>query len=133
MKYYFIIISLFLIGCNTNSNSKSDPTSSTASATYNNIDVATFNQGLKGENSVVIDVRTPQEIAGGKIENAVELDYYDKEFASKIKALDPDKNYYLYCKAGTRSAKAAEIMIENGFKNVHNLKGGYTDWKKDSK
>lgn len=48
------------------------------------------------------------------------------EFEEKLDSLDKSKTYYLYCASGNRSGKAAEIMKENGFENVHNL-GGYND------
>jgi thioredoxin len=35
----------------------------------------------------------------------------------------------VYCKAGGRSAQAAEIMVQNGFKHVYNLEGGISAWQ----
>ena len=78
---------------------------------------------------VVIDVRTPQEIAGGKIENALEFNITDPAFTEKIKALDKEKEYVVYCKVGGRSAKAKTIMQSEGIKKVSNLVGGYDNYK----
>lgn len=78
---------------------------------------------------VIIDVRTPEEIAGGKIdENALEIDFKNSSFDSKISKLDKDKTYLIYCKSGGRSSKSAKKMISSGFKNIYNLDGGYSDW-----
>ncbi len=78
---------------------------------------------------VIIDVRTPKEIAGGKIdENALEIDFKNSSFDSKISKLDKDKTYLIYCKSGGRSSKSAKKMISSGFKNIYNLDGGYSDW-----
>ena len=46
--------------------------------------------------------------------------------------LAPVDNFWLlfvYCAAGKRSAKAAEILKEKGFKEVYQLKGGLDAWK----
>ena len=96
---------------------------------YQNIDVKKFNQGSKEEvGAVIIDVRTPEEVAMGKIPGALEINYFDSDFLEQILALEKEKPYYMYCKVGGRSAKAARLMINNGFTKVYNLDGGYTKW-----
>jgi rhodanese-related sulfurtransferase len=45
--------------------------------------------------------------------------------------LDKSKNYYVYCKAGSRSAQACQIMNEMGFDHTFNLEGGFMNWKGD--
>ena len=44
----------------------------------------------------------------------------DRGFIYRLEELDPSKNYYVYCKAGGRSAQACSIMQQMGFKNVYN-------------
>lgn len=81
------------------------------------------------ENVVIIDVRTPDEFKDGHIEHAVLMDYLEtKSFLKQIQSLDTSKSYLLYCFAGKRSLKAAELMIENGFKQVSDLKEGFSKW-----
>lgn len=78
---------------------------------------------------VIIDVRTPEEIAGGKIDaNALEIDFKADSFERKINDLDRNGTYLVYCKSGGRSSKSANMMVLAGFKNVYNLEGGYSDW-----
>ena len=79
---------------------------------------------------VIVDVRTPEEIAQGKIPEALEIDYQGKDFEKKIDALDREKAYVVYCASGNRSSKACNVMRQKGFKNVYNLDGGYKDWEK---
>jgi phage shock protein E len=74
--------------------------------------------------SVLLDVRTPEEFAGGHLEGALNSDYRGGEFTEQLKNLDKDKAYYLYCASGNRSSKAAEAMREAGFKHIYNI-GGY--------
>jgi len=78
---------------------------------------------------MILDVRTPKEIAGGKIdEKAIEIDFKADSFEKKINDLNRDKTYLVYCKSGGRSSKTANMMIMAGFKNVYNLEGGYSEW-----
>ena len=79
----------------------------------------------------VIDVRTPREIAQGKIiDSALEIDFYRNDFAKKINKLPKDKKYLIYCRSGNRSSKALKLMKKAGFTEVYELQGGITSWKK---
>ena len=85
---------------------------------------------LKGLNTVVLDVRTADEFADGKIENAINIDIYRGQgFIYEADALDKTKSYYIYCKAGGRSAQACSIMNDLGFEKTYNLVGGIMNWK----
>ncbi|WP_310992708.1 rhodanese-like domain-containing protein [Aequorivita marina] len=82
------------------------------------------------DNAVIIDVRTDAEFEEAYIPGAKQIDIYNgAEFLKQAKALDPDKNYYVYCKAGGRSAQACMLLNSVGVKNAYNLKGGITEWK----
>lgn len=82
------------------------------------------------KDAVILDVRTPQEYNEGHIPNAVNIDIYmGKDFLDAIKALDPSKNYYVYCKSGGRSGQACTLMQQLGYNNSYNLLGGYSKWK----
>jgi rhodanese-related sulfurtransferase len=83
-------------------------------------------------NSVVLDVRTPDECSDGKIPSAINIDIYKGQgFINAVEELDKSKNYYVYCKAGSRSAQACQIMNEMGFDHTFNLEGGFMNWKGD--
>ena len=74
-------------------------------------------------NSVVLDVRTQEEIDLGTIPNAIHIDIFKGQgFIYEIQRLDKSKNYYVYCKSGGRSGQACTIMnqldIENAFKSL---------------
>jgi len=85
-------------------------------------------QMKSNSNMVLIDVRTPGEIAEGKIGEALEIDYRSNNFKDRITNLDKSKDYVVYCKSGGRSKKATDIMMEMGFENLNDLAGGYTTW-----
>jgi len=78
--------------------------------------------------AVLLDVRTPEEVAEGALPGAVNINFNAPDFQEKISALDKAKSYFVYCKVGARSGKAATLMNESGFQEVHNLKGGYDAW-----
>lgn len=124
MKYLFLLTALVLI-----SSCKPKLTPNTDATIPMEID----SEGLKGmisskANFVLLDVRTPEEIADGKISNAQEMDYFNDNFASEIDKLDKNKHYVVYCKSGGRSAKSIAMMKEKGIEKCTNLKGGYTAW-----
>ncbi len=76
-------------------------------------------------NAILIDVRTPVEYAEGHLENAKNINWFDKNFEEQVKSLDKEETIYVYCKAGGRSAKAQQKLLDMGYNNVINLEGGY--------
>lgn len=80
-------------------------------------------------NAAILDVRTPEEWEEGIIPHAITLNIYEGQgFIYKLEELDKTKNYYVYCKAGGRSAQACSIMNQLGFGNTYNLIGGMMQW-----
>ena len=74
----------------------------------------------------LIDVREPheQEISNLDGSELIPLG----EFASRLSELDSTQEIVLYCKSGTRSTRALEILVSAGFKKVKNLKHGINAW-----
>lgn len=98
-------------------------------AVYQDLSPVEFAEYIGEENTVLIDVRTPAETAGGIIEGALEIDYRSPDFDQKLSELDPDKTYLVYCASGGRSGKTCGKLNEMGLTKVYNLKGGYAAWK----
>lgn len=83
-------------------------------------------------NAVIIDVRTEEECENGIIPNAILNDIFKgQDFINRLEVLDKSKNYFVYCKAGSRSEQACAIMNQLGFTKTFNLIGGFTNWKGD--
>jgi rhodanese-related sulfurtransferase len=100
-------------------------------APYKNVAVDEFMAILSNtENAVLLDVRTPEEIAQGKIDNAIELDFYGENFQDQLKALDSSKTYFIYCRSGSRSANTAAMLNQMGCNKVYNMEGGYSAYSK---
>jgi thioredoxin 1 len=93
-----------------------------------NISAEEFNTQIEKNPGIILDVRTPAETAQGYIPDASFIDFYDPEFKAKVKLMQKDQPIYVYCRSGGRSAKAAKILIQSGFKEVYNLTGGIGAW-----
>ncbi len=85
------------------------------------------------ESVVLIDVRTPGEFTQGHVEGAVNVNWFDPNFENRFKEITKDETIFVYCKAGGRSAKAQQKLIEMGYSNVVNLEGGYDAYKATAK
>jgi adenylyltransferase/sulfurtransferase len=74
----------------------------------------------------LIDVREPheQEISNLDGSELIPLG----QFASRLSELDSTQEIVLFCKSGTRSTRALEILVSAGFKKVKNLKHGINAW-----
>src|SRR4051794_18687501 len=85
-------------------------------------------QTAEDKQVVILDVRSPGEFKEGHLAEAINLNVLDRSFAEKIKRLDKDKAYYVYCRSGGRSGQACSILAGNGFSRVYNLAGGVMGW-----
>lgn len=98
------------------------------SAGYTNMDVNEFANFITGDGVQLVDVRTPEEYAQGHIADARNIDVFNRDFLQEAeKSLDKSKPVAVYCRSGKRSADAARILSQAGFKVV-NLKGGIIAW-----
>jgi phage shock protein E len=89
---------------------------------------------LISENSgaVIIDCRTEIEWDEGRIKNAILLDLFESQlFMQKVEGFDKNKIYLVYCRSGSRSVAACQILESAGVKNVYNLTGGISSWDGD--
>jgi len=77
---------------------------------------------------VVLDVRNQSEYNLGHLCNAILIPVYELE--DRIGELQEHVNdpVIVYCKAGSRSQIACEILANNGFTKVYNMLGGITAW-----
>lgn len=130
MKYIVILFSvLFLLSCKADSNSqKTEEPIILQSSSHDEVSVQEVQLRVKeGKGDfVLLDVRTPDEIADGKIQGAKELNFRAAKFEDLISALPKNEEYLVYCASGGRSGKTVKMMKEKGFTNVHNVVGGYS-------
>ncbi len=83
----------------------------------------------KGEKLNLFDVREPNEYADDNIGATLfplgELPYRVDE----LEGLE-NEEVIVHCRSGARSARAQQILEENGFTNVRNLIGGMLEYRK---
>ena len=79
---------------------------------------------------ILLDVRTPDEFSSGFIKKAKNLDFYSETFQNDLLSIDKSLPVVLYCRTNNRSTKTANILKQNGFKEISVLEGGITDWVK---
>jgi phage shock protein E len=106
---------------------------SLADTTGHDLDAQQANEWLEANpQTVVLDVRTPEEYRMGHIKKAQNINLYDAKFVNKLAALDRSKPYVVHCAAGLtngRSRKAVALMDSLGFKHIYHLNGGFNGWK----
>lgn len=79
--------------------------------------------------AAIIDVRTPDEFAGGHLKNAQNIDWNSNDFDAQIQKIDKSKPVFVYCLSGGRSSSAAAKMRADGFKEVYEMNGGLMKWR----
>lgn len=95
----------------------------------NNLDPEEFNNALQEHaDAILIDCRSPKEVAGGKIPGAINIDYLTPDFWEQLEQLDAHRSYYVYCRSGRRSIRTCTLMQNGGFPKVYNLDGGLNAW-----
>lgn len=67
---------------------------------------------------LLVDVRTAAEFAGGHIQGARNVPV--QEIERKLRELPKDKPVILYCRSGSRSGMALQILQAAGYTNVYN-------------
>lgn len=98
-------------------------------AAFASVNVDEFQSIIADPNVQLLDVRTRDEYDEGHIAAAVLVDVNDTAFVEKAMAvLDKQRPVAVYCRSGRRSARAAGLLVEQGFE-VTNLNGGVIAWQ----
>lgn len=73
---------------------------------------------------VLVDVRTPEEFAGGHIPGAIQLtnETLTKQDAEKL-LKNKTQTIYVYCRSGRRSKQSSQKLIDFGYTNVIEIGG----------
>lgn len=80
-------------------------------------------------NLILLDVREPHELEIAAIKGAKNIPL--GEVAQRMAELDSAEDMVVFCKRGSRSARAIEILSSAGFKKMKNLKGGINAWAEE--
>ena len=87
-------------------------------------------QRLQSGNHIrLVDVREPHELEISRLEGATLIPL--GQLAARLPELDSAEEIVLFCKSGTRSARALELLASAGFRKMKNLKGGINAWARE--
>jgi len=84
---------------------------------------------VKTNHLKLVDVREPHELQISHITGATNIPL--GQLAARLSELDSAEDMVLFCKSGSRSARALELLVSAGFKKVKNLKGGINAWARE--
>jgi adenylyltransferase/sulfurtransferase len=83
----------------------------------------------EGNHLRLIDVREPHELEISRLDGATLIPL--GQLAGRMSELDSAEDIVLFCKSGTRSARALELLASAGFRKMKNLKGGINAWARE--
>lgn len=83
----------------------------------------------QGNHITLLDVREPHELEISALEGAANIPL--GQLAGRLAELDSADEMIVFCKAGTRSARALELLLSAGFRKVKNLRGGINAWARE--
>lgn len=84
---------------------------------------------MQHDHLILLDVREPHELEISALPGAVNIPL--GTLAARLADLDSAKDMVVFCKSGTRSARALELLASAGFRKVKNLKGGINAWARE--
>lgn len=117
---------LTISACSTDKSGSKSTEQAATSATVVNLTAMEFSE--KSPSGTILDVRTPGEVAQGKIEGAVVIDFYQQDFLDQVSKISKDQEIYIYCAVGARSEEAARMLLQQGYTKVYHLQGGIQAW-----
>ena len=91
------------------------------------IEIHQAKERLDQENAVFVDIRDPGSYQAAHIPGALHL--HDGNVQEFVQNTDKLKPVVVYCYHGNSSLGAAAYLIENGFKNVVSMSGGFEAWR----
>jgi glyoxylase-like metal-dependent hydrolase (beta-lactamase superfamily II)/rhodanese-related sulfurtransferase len=81
----------------------------------------------RAADSVVVDVREPEEFVSGHVPGAVNLP--QAELATRLQEVPRDRPVFVICQGGFRSLRAAQFLTQCGLSGVVSVKGGTSAWR----
>ena len=125
MKKFCIVVFMILTlvsalsGCVTKSPEK---------AQYTDISVQQAKEMIDKGDVFILDVRTQEEYNAEHIRNSTLIPVQD--LSKRLNEVPRDRKILVYCRTGSRSTAASEILVNNEFTQIYNMKGGITEWTK---
>jgi rhodanese-related sulfurtransferase len=136
-KKLVILFALFVAACSNNANqpeaktaAAADQSAATTSQQERYLSYSpaqTMDLIKQKKDLLIIDVRSPEELREGKIENSTLIPFM--EIMRGNYTIPQDRPLLLICAVGGRSYAAMQILSHKGYKEIYNLQGGIGAWK----
>ncbi len=97
------------------------------------IDTAGAETEVARPDTVVLDVREPDEYQQGALPGAIHIPRGHLESQIEARVPDHDAHIVIYCAGGTRSAFAADTLTQLGYSDVVSMAGGFNRWKDEGR
>jgi molybdopterin/thiamine biosynthesis adenylyltransferase/rhodanese-related sulfurtransferase len=97
------------------------------------VDTATAAADLGRSETVILDVREPDEYEQGALPGAIHIPRGHLESQVEGRIPDHDAHLVVYCAGGTRSAFAADTLAQLGYADVASVVGGFNKWKDEGR
>ena len=95
------------------------------------LDPASAHERLRKKDLILVDVRTENEWRSGVARGAHTVTLGDSCLVDKVYGLtreDTSKPVAVICRSGMRSGRAAKLLVQAGFTDVSNVRGGMMAW-----
>ncbi len=78
---------------------------------------------------LILDVRNQDEFEYEHLEHAVLIPVQELELRLDALQSWKDRDILIYCATGSRSTRAASLLLANGFKRIYNMATGIEGWE----
>lgn len=123
----FVLAIVSFVACESAPTKKTDSPEIVKTSGVSEISPQDARPAVEAAYSQFIDVRTPEEFAAGHANRTrnIPLD----TLMANLDKLEKNEPVYLICRTGSRSKKAAQILVDNGFPQAISIAGGTDAWK----
>jgi rhodanese-related sulfurtransferase len=123
----FVFVVFCIAGCQTAPTKKTDSPAVVTKMGVSEISPTEARTAVEAAYSQFVDVRTQEEYASGHANRArnIPLD----TLMTDLDKLEKNEPVYLICQSGTRSKKAAQILVDAGFSQAISISGGTKAWE----
>jgi rhodanese-related sulfurtransferase len=129
----YIIFTILLIGLISGCSNKVIETNKEDSTALKKVNFSSITpeeakKRLESEKGIILlDVRTKEEYETEHIKGSILIPVDNLKVEAENEIKDKKVTIFVYCRSGNRSASAADILVNLGYKSVYDL-GGINNW-----
>jgi len=127
---FLLLLALLIVACGSGqtSDQKTDATAESSELELPvEVDVQVVARVKDRPDVYLLDVREQWEYDEGHIPGVTLLPM--DQVPNRLDEIPKDKEVIVTCRSGNRSGQVTNYLLQNGFDNVHNMKGGIIAWQ----